>query len=413
MLEERKKCAELTEKVLSAMITDNYSRKEVDNYIRYVYRTLTKYCDDHFEGEYLVKAGEAFMRMIYERKMSKEQTSLYKISVERLNHALIGDFHWRPEKHKKKPYASSCFGEIIVGYENYIVQTGKTETNIRHHIHLVARFLEYIESTGVTNIASITVDVIYNYFIATRDKAGFRKIMKAFFRYAYKYDFIRQDLSICIPSIPRHKPVPTVYSVDEINKILNTIDKNTDIGKRNYCIILMAARLGIRACDIVGLALDNINHTGSVIQLIQKKTGVPVEFPMLQEISVALDDYIDNARPDSNLRNIFLTVPRPDISALSTQGVYAIVSGAIVKSGVNTHSKRLGSHALRSSLASQLLDEGRTYPEIQQVLGHSSPEVAKHYIRVKVDHLRVCALEVPTLSNEMAATFLERQVLCP
>lgn len=170
MLEERKKCAELTEKVLSAMITDNYSRKEVDNYIRYVYRTLTKYCDDHFEGEYLVKAGEAFMRMIYERKMSKEQTSLYKISVERLNHALIGDFHWRPEKHKKKPYASSCFGEIIVGYENYIVQTGKTETNIRHHIHLVARFLEYIESTGVTNIASITVDVIYNYFIATRDK---------------------------------------------------------------------------------------------------------------------------------------------------------------------------------------------------------------------------------------------------
>jgi len=413
MLEERKKCAELTEKVLSVMITDNYSRKSVDNHIRYVYSTLTKYCDNHFEGEYFIDAGEAFMRIIYERKMTKEQTSLYKISVERLNHALAGDFHWRPEKHKKKPYASSCFGEIIVGYENYIVQTGKTETNVRHHIHLVARFLKYIESIGITNIASITADVVYNCFIAAGDKEGFRKIMKAFFRYVYKYNFIGQELSCWVPSVTRHKPVPTVYTVDEINKILNTIDRNTDIGKRNYCIILMAARLGMRACDIVRLSLDNINRKGSVIQLMQKKTGVPIEFPLLQEISVALDDYIDNARPDSNLRNVFLTVPRPDTSDLSTQGVYAIVSGAIAKSGVKTHSRRLGSHALRSSLASQLLDEGRTYPEIQQVLGHSSPEVAKHYIRVKVDHLRVCALKVPAFPNEMAATFMERQVLCP
>jgi integrase/recombinase XerD len=413
MLEERKKCAELIDKVLSVMLIDNYSHKSVDHNIRYVYCALVKFCDDHFEGKYFVEAGETFMKMIYERKMSKEHTSFYKNSVERLNHAFAGDFHWRPANHKKKPYASSCFDEIIVGYENYTVQTGKTETNVRHHIHLVARFLEYIESNGITNIASITADVVYNYFIATGDKDGFRKIIKAFFRYVYKYDFISHDISCWVPTVSRHKPVPTVYTVDEINKILNTIDRNTDIGKRNYCIILMSARLGMRACDIVGLSLDNINHTGGVIQLLQKKTGVPIEFPLLQEISVALDDYIDNARPDSNLRNVFLTVPRPDTSDLSTQGVYAIVSGAIVKSGVNTHSRRLGSHALRSSLASQLLDEGRTYPEIQQVLGHSSPEVAKHYIRVKVDHLRECALEVPAFPHEMAATFLERQVLCP
>lgn len=411
MLEERKNCAELTDKVLSVMITDNYSCKSIDNKIRYVYCALTKFCDDHFEGEYFVEAGEAFMRMIYERKLSKKQTSFYTNSVERLNHTLVGDLHWRPSNHKKKPYASSCFDEILVGYENYIAKTGKTDNNIRHHIHLAARFLKYIESNGITNIASITTDAVYNCFIATGDKEGFRKI-KAFFQYLYKYDFVGHDLSCFVPSVPRHKPVPTVYTVDEINKILNTIDRNTDTGKRNYSIILMAARLGMRACDIVGLSLDNINHAGSVIQLTQKKTGVSVEFPLLQEISIALDDYIDNARPNSNLRNVFLTVPRPDTSALSTQGVYAIISGIIVKSGIETHSKRLGSHALRSSLASQLLEEGRTYPEIQQVLGHSSPEAAKHYIRVKVNQLRECALEVPAFPNEMADTLLERQVLC-
>jgi len=413
MLERKENCAELTEAMLSAIRSDNYSHKSVDNHVRYVYNALARFCNEHFDGDYSVEAGEAFMTMIWVKELSKDYTSFCQNSVERLNHALTGDFHWRPIKHKKKAYASSCFDSIIGEYESYLVRTGKTKTNVRRHVHLVARFLAHLESNGITDIRTIRADNVHEGFKVAVDKCGFHKVLKAFFRYAYKYSIIGQDISCWIPTASRHKPIPTVYTVEETYKILSSIDRSTCIGKRNYCIILMAARLGMRACDIAGLTFAAINRNGAIIRLTQQKTDVPVEFPLLHEIAVALDDYINNARPDASIPNVFLAVPRPDISALSTQGIYAIVSGAIAQSGVDVHSRRCGANALRSSLASQLLDEGRNYSEIQQVLGHTSPDVARHYIRVEAERLRECALEVPMFQGKEVTAYLERQVIHP
>ena len=84
----------------------------------------------------------------------------------------------------------------------------------------------------------------------------------------------------------------SVYSADEINTILESIDRTTNTGKRNYCIVLIAARLGLRSCEIAGLTFSNINYSSDVIQLIQKKTGEPIEFPLLPEIKESLQDYI-------------------------------------------------------------------------------------------------------------------------
>lgn len=413
MLETKRNCTELTRAMLSAMRSDNYSHKSVDHHVRYVYSALTQFCNEHFDGNYSVEAGEAFMTKIRVKELSKDHTSFYQNSVERLNHALTGDFHWRPIKNRKKPYASSCFDNIIAEYESYLVRTGKTKTNVRKHVHLVARFLAHLESSGITDIRVIRADNVHEGFKATIDKAGFHKVLKAFFRYANKYGLIEQDISCWIPTASRHKPIPTVYTIEEIDKILSVIDRSTCIGKRNFCIILMAARLGMRACDIAGLTLSSINRTGSIIRITQQKTGVSVEYPLLYEISVALDDYLNNARPDTDIPNVFLAVPRPDTSALSTQGIYAVVSGAIAQSGIDVHSRRRGANALRSSLASQLLDEGRNYSEIQLVLGHTSPDVARHYIRIEVERLRKCALEVPVFQCKAITDYLEGQVIHP
>lgn len=224
-----------------------------------------------------------------------------------------------------------------------------------------------------------------------------------------RYGLIENDISLWIPSVPRRKPVPSVYTVEEIEKILSSMDRNTCLGKRNYCIVLMAAKLGIRSCDIAGLKVDDIQRKEGIIRVIQQKTDILVEYPILDEISTALEDYLNNARPNSCLPNVFLTKPRPVASVLSTQGIYAVVSGAIARSGIDASSRRQGAHALRSSLASQLLAEGKSYPEIQQVLGQTSPDVARHYIRVETERLRECAMEVPGFSNEIMAYFHERR----
>jgi len=264
-----------------------------------------------------------------------------------------------------------------------------------------------MESIGIVDISMIKAEHVHEEFKAANDKAGFHKKIKMFFRYAYKYELIENDISCWIPSIPRHKPVPTVYKAEEIEKILSSIDRTSCIGKRDYCIVLIAAKLGIRSCDIAGLNLDAIHYTEGIIRLTQQKTNVSIEFPILPEISTALDDYLNNARPDSDLPNVFLTKPRPVASILSTQGIYAIVSEAIAKSGIDTASRRHGAHALRSSLASQLLSDGKTYSEIQQVLGQTSLDVAQHYVRVETERLREWALEVPDFHDEAVIFFLK------
>ena len=163
--------------------------------------------------------------------------------------------------------------------------------------------------------------------------------------------------------------------------------------------------LGLRSCDIAGLTFSSINFASGVIRLIQKKTGEPLELPLLPEIKESLEDYIKNARPISDSPYIFLTTPQPDIRAITPHAIYVIVSRIIDNSGIKTFNKRRGAHALRSSLASQLLEEGNSYSIIQKVLGHTSPEAAKAYVRIEIEKLRECALPVPDISSKALSDF--------
>lgn len=114
MLKEKAKpCAGLSEKVLNEMYSDGYSPKSVGHHVRPIYNRLARYCEEHFEGMYSVDAGEAFIRTIQRKNQSKEQTDLNRNSIERLNHALDGDFHWRPAKSKLKPYAAPAMMRLL------------------------------------------------------------------------------------------------------------------------------------------------------------------------------------------------------------------------------------------------------------------------------------------------------------
>ncbi len=210
------------------------------------------------------------------KNQPKEQTDLNRNSIERLNHALDGDFHWRPAKSKLKPYAASCYDAVVARYEAYLIQTGKTITNTRRHIHLIADFLSHMESAGITSLPMIKAGHIHERFAAANDKAGFRKAVKMFFRYACKYGLVENDNSRWIPTVPRHRPIPSVYTKDEIERILDSIDRTTSLGKRNYCMILIAARLGIRSCDIAGLKLEDIRHREGLYGSCSKRRIFPL-----------------------------------------------------------------------------------------------------------------------------------------
>jgi site-specific recombinase XerD len=410
MFDDKQNCADLTAKMLSEMKLDNYSYKVTSRSVNYIYRALNRFCDDNYEGMYSSDAGLAFIESNAGRvpALSKAHMNTYKNSITRLDYALDGDYHWRPVSKEMQAYASSCFNGIVKEYEDYLVQTRKTKPDIRSRIHILARFLAHVESSGITKIDSITASVIYSGFEQTGSKDEFCKSVKSFFRYVYRMNLLNKDISFLVPEYTRHRPIPTVYTSDEVTVILESIDRSTDAGKRNYCIVLIAARLGLRSCDIAGLTFENICTTDNSIRLIQKKTCEPISFPLLTEIKDALDDYTNHARPSSNEPYLFMNVPQPSVRPLTSNNIYTIVSRIIDKSEVNTTNKRRGAHALRSSLASQLLEEGNSYSVIQKVLGHTSPEAAKHYVKIEIDKLRECALEVPAIQNNLLNEFFRK-----
>lgn len=410
MFENKQNCAELTAKMLSEMKLDNYSYKVTSRSVNYIYRALNEFCDDNYDDTYSSDAGQAFIELNAGRApaLSKAHMNTYKNSIARLDHALEGDYHWKPVSKEKQAYASSCFNGIVSNYEDYLVQTKKTEPDIRSRIHILARFLAHVEASNIKEITSITALIIYSGFEHTGSKDEFCKSVKSFLRYAYRMDLLNKDISFLVPEYTRHTPVPTAYTSDEVTAILESIDRSTDAGKRNYCIVVIAARLGLRSCDIAGLTFENICTNDNTIRLIQIKTCEPIAFPLLPEIKDALDDYTKHARPSSNEPYLFMNLPQLNVRPLTANNIYTIVSRIIDKSGVNTHNKRRGAHALRSSLASQLLKEGNSYSVIQKILGHTSPEAAKHYVKIEVDKLRECALEVPVFQNALLNEFFRK-----
>ena len=388
-------CETLTQTLLSSMKADGYSCKNEF----YIFRSLTNFCKKEYTGTYSPDIGAAFLEEKCKLFKSKGQKDVYRITIARLNQAFNGIFHWKPEP-VVKPYPGSCFDDVVERYETYLKQTTKTKNDIRRHVRLAAELLAMTEQQGIVEMNDITPAIVYAAFEKTGAKEGFRKI-KPFFRYAYKHGLISTDLSDYVPVVSRHNPTPSVYSPEEINAAIESIDRNTKKGKRDYCVFLLAARYGIRTSDIAGLIFENIDYNGNVIHITQGKTGVPISFPLTDDVSEAIEDYIKNSRPDSASPNVFLTISKPYAKPLSMQGIYRIVSQYLVGAGFDIGGRRHGAHALRSSLATQLLKEGISYPEVQQVLGHTSPDAARHYIRVEEEKLRECAMNVPALGDNL------------
>ena len=390
-------CEALTQEVLAVMRADGYScENEFD-----IYRSLSVFCREKHERKYSQDVGAAFLSEKLWAIKSTEHQHVYQNAIMRLNQALSGNIHWKPNP-ILKPYPHSCFDEIVSGYEEYLNKTKKTRNDIRSHVRLAAFFLAVAEQQGIDRMEDLTPSIIYSAFEKAGDKEGFRKI-KPFFRYAFCYGLTSRDLREFVPTVPRHKPIPSVYTSEEINAVLESVDKSSKAGKRDYCILLFAARYGIRTSDIANLTFGNIDSSGNIIHIVQGKTGVPIDFPITQEISDALNDYIDHARPDSENQTVFLGMPRPFAEPLSMQGIYGIVSKYFIRAGIDIRGKRHGAHSLRASLATQFLNDGASYPEVQLILGHTSPDAAAHYIKVESEKLRQCAMEVPLPGNKLYA----------
>jgi site-specific recombinase XerD len=221
-------------------------------------------------------------------------------------------------------------------------------------------------------------------------------ILRHFFNYLKRKDLSLFSGNELFPVIFTNKRerILSFYSVEEIRRIVASIDRDKPYGKRDFIVVLLAAELGIRSGDIIRLKISDIRWERNTIEFVQYKTKVFHQLPLLENIKYALIDYLKNERPQSNSEHILIGI-RNDPKPLSNTRIYQIVSKYFRKAGVDVSKRKHGPHAMRNSLASNMLHNNTPMHVIKEVLGHSNINTTRMYLNIDIDALREFALEVP------------------
>ena len=273
-----------------------------------------------------------------------------------------------------------------------------------HECHLF-RFLRYLRNNNIEAITLVRIIHILDYIksISHSTNASPRmsiQVLRVFFRYLHTKRILGTDFSIMIPrSKYKSQPkLPSTYSKEEVEKLIASVERSSFMGRRDYAIILLAARLGLRNSDIANLKFEHISWEQNMIRLFQYKTDKEIELPLLPEVGNAIIDYLKYSRQHTEEPFVFLTSRSP-IKSLTIMGVTSLVQRAFARAGIDTKNKHHGPHALRHSLAKRLLEQQTMLPVISEVLGHENTESTSYYLRVDLKSMRHCALDVPAVSS--------------
>ena len=273
---------------------------------------------------------------------------------------------------------------------------------IRSYKKMVSNFVEYLFENGVCSISGIIEECIVK-FIESRlyRQKEYVGTIRRFLNYLYKEDLITKNYSYVLRSIGnniKHIKTPSFYSPSEIRQLEESISRTSNVGKRDYAMVTICSRIGLRVSDVANLSFKDINWENNSISIIQYKTGNPLTLPLLSIVGNAIIDYLKNARPKSISSRIFLSC-RPPYGEMNPGSVHSAIAVAFRKSGVDYGDRHHGGHALRFSLAQRMLDKSTPIPIISETLGHTELDTTRTYVRIDLLHMMGCVLDVPDTSD--------------
>jgi site-specific recombinase XerD len=218
--------------------------------------------------------------------------------------------------------------------------------------------------------------------------------LRSFLRFLHLRGLTGTDLAGAVPTVPvwRHSSLPRFIKAEQVDRILGTCNRGTAMGRRDYAVLLVLARLGLRAGEVTALTLEDIDWRSGEICVRGKGARID-RLPLPQDVGRALVAYLRHGRPRCDTRHVFVTVRAP-IGPLSGQSsVACIVGRAVKRAGLNLPHR--GAHLLRHSLASDLLRRGASLAEIGELLRHRHPDTTSIYAKIDVDTLRTLAQPWP------------------
>ena len=222
-------------------------------------------------------------------------------------------------------------------------------------------------------------------------------VMRNFFSFLYHDGFLSEDIATLFPKVrvPRSGGIPYAWKTEDIQKLLGAVDREDPAGKRNYAIFLLTMHTGLRAGDIRNLRLKDIDWHRKIIHIIMSKTKQPLDLPLLPDVGWAIIDYLKNGRPQTSCDCVFVRHKAPFGPIGGTAALDKALHRYMIKAGLSTDIKEHhGMHSLRSTLARNMLNSGAPLLVISQTLGHSDINTTSIYLKIDIEGLRKCALEL-------------------
>ncbi|MCL5258288.1 MAG: site-specific integrase [Firmicutes bacterium] len=270
----------------------------------------------------------------------------------------------------------------------------------------LVRFAECLGRAGVTSLEAIVPLHVQQFLVDLRAYAlGYRltytSTLRSFFGWAYAAGLVPLDLSPAVTTPRRFKQsgVRDVLSETEVARILSAVDRSTVIGRRDYAVLILAARYGLRPCDIRQLQLEAINWRDGIVSLKQAKTGRLLTLPLLPDVAAALIAYLRDGRPATTSRHVFVRHRAPFEPFVAANNLSSIMRLALRRVGLGLRSGRRGLYLFRHTLASRMLAAKCQIKVIADVLGHKSTETTMEYASIDLATLRC----VPISEEEVRA----------
>jgi len=306
-----------------------------------------------------------------------------------------------PTKKKLPAHPLTPAERCAQAYEQYLRETrGLTRATIINYVPFIRSFLQDRFGSGPVTFSRLCArDVVR--FVQRQARRLHPKraklltsALRSFLQYARYRGKVRLDLAAAVPIVPNWSmsSLPRAIGRDAVRQLLASIDRSTAVGRRDYAILLLLARLGLRSGEVASLELDEIDWKAGQLNVCGK-SGQRNDLPLSVEVGQAIAAYLRQGRPRGSSRRVFLRARAPVRGFRGASGVGSVVRHRLLGAGVDAPT--YGAHQFRHGLATEMLHKGASLGEIGELLGHHSPETTKIYTKVDVDALRTLALPWP------------------
>jgi site-specific recombinase XerD len=316
-------------------------------------------------------------------------TSQARLPVEEMLKLVLPGFDPPPRRDIALP-----FREQVPGYFEYLrEERGLRPATLNRYKHYLRAFEHYLRRVDVVSLSEVTPATISGFVTERGQRLGHSGMygaggcLRSLFKYAYRQRIVPVDLARAVPRGREYRQarLPRAISWDEVERMLEGIDRRCAIGRRDYAIMLLLVSYGLRARELAAMKLEDIDWTQNLLRIPIRKGGHSTIYPLSVPVGEAIIEYLREGRPQTEDRHLFLTAKAPFV-ATSHWVISGRTSTCLRAAGINV--RRAGSHTLRHTCVQRLVEADVPFKTIGDYVGHSSPQSTLVYGKVALHKLR-------------------------